>query len=164
MAQTKVCIVDTHPEALAEILAAHAAARDREACGALLGRVLLDRVVIEAFQVARNAHPAPATAFLLHPEDALAARRAAEGRGLRVVGTWHGHLRGEPFPSQVDVAGLAAAALAPGAEGAPVEAPHVFAISGRGSGRAPVLRAFLPDAGRPPREVTLRIVRRRGSR
>lgn len=159
-----VHLVDTHPEALADILAAHAQAGDAEACGTLLGRVLPDRVVIEAFQAARNAHPAPADAFLLHPEDALAARRDAEGRGLRVVGTWHGHRRGAPFPSEADVAGLAAAATAPGAGGAPAGVVHVFAISGRGSGRVPVLRAFLHHAGRHAREVTLRVVRRSAAR
>ena len=164
MAQPSVRVVDTHPEALAEILAAHVAAGEREACGALLGRVLPDRVVVEAFQAARNAHPAPTHAFLLHPEDALAAQRSAQGRGLCVVGTWHGHRRGAAFPSDADAAGLAAATLAPGAAGRPAEVPHVFAISGCGSGRAPVLRAFLQDAGRFPREVTLRVVRSRSAR
>jgi proteasome lid subunit RPN8/RPN11 len=160
--QPSVRWVDTQPEALADILAAHAAAGEAEACGALLGSVHGDRVVVEAFQAARNAHPSPTAAFLLHPEDALEAHRAASGRGLRVVGTWHAHPAGGPFPSEADAAGLAAASLAPGAGGAPAEVPHVFAISGRGTGRAPVLRAFLPDGRRYPREVTLRIVRRRG--
>jgi proteasome lid subunit RPN8/RPN11 len=161
VAQSPVRCVVTHPGALAEILAAHAAAGEAEPCGALLGRVDGDRVVIEAFQAARNAHPAPAAAFLLHPEDALEAHRAAAGRGLRVVGTWHAHRRGGAFPSEADAAGLAAASLAPGQDGVPAQVPHVFAISGRGSGNATVLRAFLPDGDRPPREVRLRIVRSR---
>jgi proteasome lid subunit RPN8/RPN11 len=163
LAAILVRFVETHPEALAEILAAHAAAGDREACGALLGRVHGNRVIVEALQAARNAHPQPEAAFLLHPEDALDARRAAAGRGLHVVGTWHAHRVGGPFPSFADAAGLAAAATAPGEGGVPEQTPHVFAITGRGSGRATVLRAFLPDGARAPREVALRIVRRRGA-
>jgi proteasome lid subunit RPN8/RPN11 len=71
-----------------------------ECCGLLLGG--LGRIVESAR--ARNAADMPATRYLIEPEDHFAAIRRARAAGLEVVGAYHSHPVGPPFPSARDVA------------------------------------------------------------
>lgn len=87
------------PRAVLAAIEAHAArAAPEEACGVLVGR---DGVVARAVAV-RNAHPRPEDAFLLEPQELLAAVLAAEGDGVDVLGFYHSHPRGPPRPSATD--------------------------------------------------------------
>lgn len=122
----------------------------REPCGYLVGTLRADELWVERAPAGANVHPAPARAFALAPLEHLAARRAARADGLRVIGCWHGHLRGDARPSRADLAGL-------GPLG-----PALMLILGREPGREPpVLRAWrrdaqaAPGAGLPVREVPL---------
>ena len=44
------------------------------------------------------------TRFLIDPKDHIAARRAARGRGLEVLGFYHSHPHSPAWPSPTDVA------------------------------------------------------------
>jgi proteasome lid subunit RPN8/RPN11 len=137
------------PDAVGALLEAWRRPAGAEPCGLLLGGV--DRAGIRVREVAAlpNRHATPDRAFLLDPADQTEARRAAEARGLAVVGYWHGHLRGGPFPGWQDREGAEAAARAGGI------AASAMLIAGCGSGGHPVLRAFVPR-GRRLIEVPLR--------
>jgi proteasome lid subunit RPN8/RPN11 len=69
-----------------------------ECCGLLLGAG--DAIV--ASVRARNAAAEPATRFLIDPQDHIAARRDARGRGLDVRGFYHSHPRSPAAPSATD--------------------------------------------------------------
>jgi len=88
---------------------AWARAAGMEPCGYLLGAAGCDESpnVLEAV-AGRNTHPQPEGAYQLEPEEQLRVAREARGRGLRVVGFWHGHLVGPPVPSRADLDGVAA--------------------------------------------------------
>ena len=69
-----------------------------ECCGLLLGTG--EQIV--ASVRARNVAEAPATRFLIDPENHIAARRDARGRGLEVRGFYHSHPRSPAAPSETD--------------------------------------------------------------
>jgi proteasome lid subunit RPN8/RPN11 len=135
--------------ALRSVLSAHASATGAEPCGVLLGRAAPRAIRIEEAVSTGNAHPRPETAFLLAPAEVLRIGRDARERGLSIVGAWHGHPSGSADVSTADARGLSAGADAPGTPAGPSRAPFVFLISGRGAGRAPVVRAFGPGPGGP---------------
>lgn len=77
-------------------------AAPNEACGVMLGRRVGARLEVLAVRMGRNLATDPARAFELHPEDHLAAERAAEASGLELVGVWHSHPRAPAQPSPID--------------------------------------------------------------
>jgi proteasome lid subunit RPN8/RPN11 len=84
-------------------MAAHAyACYPEEACGLLIGSPE-DRDTISGFVPMRNA-AASARVYELDPLEHLRAERAAEDRGLEVLGVMHSHTHTEPYPSPTDVA------------------------------------------------------------
>ena len=123
--------------ALDRILEAHAEARGREPCGLLLGT--RDRggrrlSVAEAVTV-ENVHPSPGAGWRMAPEAQLEASRDGRGRGLEIVGTWHGHLASPPIPGRADAEGYREARI-------PGTPPRVLVIVGKGSGPFPLVRAW----------------------
>jgi proteasome lid subunit RPN8/RPN11 len=140
--------------AMETVLAAHAAADSgtKEPCGLLLGKSEVGRIEVADVRVLDNIHATPDRAFLLPAAGAVAAARQAREKGLAVVGVWHGHLQGPARLSESDAAGLASASRA--GEGKAVETTYVFLVSGRGVGRARIVRAFVQQRARP-REVRL---------
>jgi proteasome lid subunit RPN8/RPN11 len=75
-----------------------------ECCGALLGRDGEDGARVSAVVEIPNARrEARGRHFLVSPRDYLAAERAAESRGLRLLGFYHSHPDHPARPSAVDL-------------------------------------------------------------
>jgi len=109
------------------------AAAGREPCGYVLGRRCpAGRLEVTAVTPGRNVHPEARRAWRLAPEEQLRVGRGARGRGLRVIGHWHGHLVGAPVPGHADRAGRSARGQA------------LQLIVGRGPGLSTGVRAWLP--------------------
>lgn len=71
-----------------------------ECCGLLLG----SSSRIKAAVPARNIHPTPTTHFEIDPQALIDAHRTARSGGPEVIGYYHSHPGGEPFPSITDQA------------------------------------------------------------
>ena len=69
-----------------------------EGCGLLLGS---GHYVADVVQLVNNASE-PASRYALDPLAYLRAERAAEARGLSVVGIWHSHPHSAAVPSETD--------------------------------------------------------------
>lgn len=69
-----------------------------EICGLLLGETgrIVDAVAT------RNSAPDPTSSFALDASDHLMTSRRARERGLRIVGHYHSHPGGSPWPSRAD--------------------------------------------------------------
>lgn len=76
-------------------------AEPREACGLLIGRGVGLRARVERATLAHNLSRDPRR-FELDPLDQLAAERAAESIGARVLGAWHSHVDTAAVPSPRD--------------------------------------------------------------
>jgi proteasome lid subunit RPN8/RPN11 len=86
-----------------QLLAACSARLPEEACGLLIGRVEGAALRITRVVEARNlAGENRRERFELHPEDFLAAERAAGDAGHRIVGVWHSHPQSSAVPSALD--------------------------------------------------------------
>lgn len=144
------------PEAVSALLASQTEATKAEPCGLLVGRRAGETAHIRLAVAIPNAHMTPDRGFLLATREALEAARASRDAGHAILGTFHGHLRGAPFPSAADIAGLAAASLGPGSANAPNALAHVFVIVGRGQGPRPVMRSWTWRANRL-REIPMRV-------
>jgi proteasome lid subunit RPN8/RPN11 len=140
------------PHAVRALLDAYASASGEEPCGLLLGRRRGDAAWIDEAIALRNVHAEPRRAFLLDPAGHLGAARDARERGLEVLGTWHGHLEGPPYPGLADAEGMSAFRAIPG-DATP--GPALLAIVGRGTTGRAVLRVFAPGPD-GPREIPLR--------
>jgi len=81
-----------------QLLEAAQAAHPHECCGLLLGR--FGR--IETARPARNVHSQPATHFEIDPQALIDAHRAARQGGPSLIGYYHSHPGGEPYPSRTD--------------------------------------------------------------
>jgi proteasome lid subunit RPN8/RPN11 len=71
-----------------------------ECCGVLLG---CGTVIVDSIAT-RNIAGSPRSRFVIDPQDHIAARRTARGRGLDVVGFYHSHPRTAARPSETDAA------------------------------------------------------------
>lgn len=71
-----------------------------EACGLLAG--VPGSHVVSAFYPCGNAERS-ARVYTVDPRDHLRAERAAEERGLEIVGVMHSHTHTEAYPSPTDV-------------------------------------------------------------
>ena len=112
-------------DAVDEIVAHARDAFPDECCGLLVGTP----ESVECAVRARNLREGPAR-YLIDPADHFAAIRTARDKGLSVVGAYHSHPAGPPFPSETDVAEATSPAF-------------VYLIVSAGSGREPpVVRAF----------------------
>jgi proteasome lid subunit RPN8/RPN11 len=87
-----------HAAALESVIEHAREAAPHECCGLLLGH---GEDITDAVRT-RNISDAPATRFLIDPEDHIVARRAAHARGLDVVGFYHSHPRSPAEPSERD--------------------------------------------------------------
>lgn len=143
---------------LAGLLEAHRAASGKEPCGILVGTSSATGIDVVACWPVVNAHVDPSRAFQLPPAEVVAAQERARERGFDVVGTWHGHLEGEARLSGADVAGLLAAAKAPGSGGVSAVRPHVFLVSAGRAGARVIVRAFVRGAAGDAAEVPLRVL------
>lgn len=86
------------------LLAASSARLPEEACGLLIGRVEGAALRITRVVEARNlASDGGGQRFELHPEDYLAAERAARDEGQEIVGVWHSHPQSRAVPSDLDL-------------------------------------------------------------
>ena len=81
-----------------QIFSAARAAHPREACGILLGRA--GRIIVA--RETRNIHPKPETHFEIDPQALIDAHRAEREGGLQIMGYFHSHPTGEPYPSETD--------------------------------------------------------------
>ena len=78
-----------------------------ECCGALLGRDANsegrpEREILELYPLVNRREDSPRTRFSVAPGDVVAADRAAEARGLDVVGWYHSHPDHPARPSEYD--------------------------------------------------------------
>ena len=80
------------------ILSAAWEAMPNEACGLLLGR--FGR--IQTARPTRNLHPTPETHFEIDPQALIDTHRAEREGGLKLMGYFHSHPTGEPYPSDTD--------------------------------------------------------------
>ena len=91
------------PAALAERIVAHCrAGLPNEACGLLAG----DDAIVRAVYPIVNADASPFS-YTIQPAGHFAALVDAERRGWDLIGAFHSHVDGPPYPSQRDVAGAA---------------------------------------------------------
>ena len=86
-------------DSLQTLLAAAAAAPDREICGLLFGAS--DR--IERVDAAENVADCPHDMFEIDPRALFAALRAERAGGMRLVGHYHSHPNGSAEPSLRDL-------------------------------------------------------------
>jgi len=91
-----------HIELTRNAVAAMTAAAQKEhpceACGILLG----DGNRITAFRQTSNVHPQPEKHFEIDPQALIDAHRDARSGGPMVIGYYHSHPTGTPFPSATD--------------------------------------------------------------
>jgi proteasome lid subunit RPN8/RPN11 len=85
-----------------EILTHTRAGLPNEACGLLAG----DSSGVHAVYPTVNADPSPVS-YTIDPAGHFAALQDAERRGLELIGAFHSHVDGPPYPSPRDVAGAA---------------------------------------------------------
>ena len=130
------------PEAVDSLLKAYGAAAATEPCGLLLGARQGAVVWIREAPALRNVHPSPDRAFLLDPDEQIRVATAARQRGREVIGAWHGHVRGGPFPGEQDVSGAAPVEDLPSRHA-------VLVIVGRGTRGRAVMRAYALGRGGP---------------
>ena len=71
-----------------------------EACGALLGRDA--GMVSETIALPNRERDAPRRRFTVAPTDYLAVEKAADERGLTLLGFWHSHPDHPARPSETD--------------------------------------------------------------
>jgi proteasome lid subunit RPN8/RPN11 len=76
------------------------AAGDAEICGLLIG----SSAAIEDALAIANAAPEPSSGFLLDPKRQIEGVRNARRSGIAVIGHYHSHPSGDPFPSPADAA------------------------------------------------------------
>lgn len=89
---------------VAEAIAADVLASPRrEICGLLFGTP--ERIACH--QACRNVATSPADSFEIDPAALIAAYRAERGGGPRIVGCYHSHPSGAPYPSPRDAAAAA---------------------------------------------------------
>jgi len=87
-------------EAMSAMRAHSQACVPDEACGALLGRGERITEVVPLI----NSAPQPRIEFLIDPRALLETERAAERRGLEVIGYFHSHPASSARPSARDLA------------------------------------------------------------
>jgi proteasome lid subunit RPN8/RPN11 len=139
--------VGVEPSVLRRLLDLHASAGASEPCALLLGAASAREIRVEDACPAENVHPRPDVAFEAAPGACLEAARRARESGRAIVGAFHGHGARRADLSTSDATALLHAAAAPGSEGEPVPVPFAYLVSGRGAGRAPVLRGFVAHGG-----------------
>ena len=75
-----------------------------ECCGAMLGRNLEDKKVVEDALPLENAYAGKQGArYELRPEDLLQAEKAARARGLDLIGIFHSHPDCDAYFSETDL-------------------------------------------------------------
>jgi len=139
--------VAIEPAVLGRLLNIHRRVSAIEPCALLVGSASGSSIVVEAAIEAPNVHPKPDRAFAVGPAVLFEAARRARAAGRSVVGAWHGHGQRRAELSVADHAGVLATGVSPGAGGRPEAAPFVYVVSGKGAGRAIVVRAFLASRG-----------------
>lgn len=95
--------------AVAEEIRRHGAETyPEECCGALLGRDAPDggagqeREIVELLRLTNQREDSPHNRFSVAPREVIAADRAAQSRGLEVVGWYHSHPDHPARPSEYD--------------------------------------------------------------
>nr|WP_298925790.1 M67 family metallopeptidase [uncultured Erythrobacter sp.] len=83
-----------------QLLDAALAAHPLECCGLLLGRAGRITVVREC----ANVHPTPQSHFEIDPQALIDAHKVEREGGLRLMGYFHSHPKGDPHPSETDKA------------------------------------------------------------
>jgi proteasome lid subunit RPN8/RPN11 len=76
-----------------------------ECCGALLGREAEaggPRDIVDLFPLVNRREDSPRNRFSVEPRDVLEADRAAQARGLDVIGWYHSHPDHPARPSEFD--------------------------------------------------------------
>lgn len=109
-----------------------------EACGLLAGDP--DTAKVAVFYPCRNAAES-SRVYTIDPRDHLHADRAAEARGLELIGVMHSHTHTEAYPSPTDV------------EQAPDPAWHYVIVSLKRE--APVLRSYRITSGNISEEAVV---------
>lgn len=71
----------------------------RECCGLLAGR---DEIITHIFP-ATNAHPQPATAYEIAPQELFRVMKEIRAKELQLMGIYHSHPHGENRPSRSDI-------------------------------------------------------------
>lgn len=71
----------------------------QECCGLLAGR---DEVITHIFP-ATNAHPRPATAYEIAPQELFRVMKEMRAANLQLLGIYHSHPDGENRPSRSDI-------------------------------------------------------------
>jgi [CysO sulfur-carrier protein]-S-L-cysteine hydrolase len=71
----------------------------QECCGLLAGS---DGIITTIF-AATNAHPQPAIAYEIAPQELFQCMREMRARDLQLLGIYHSHPRGENVPSPTDI-------------------------------------------------------------
>ena len=94
--------------ALAQVIRAHGVRTyPHECCGALLGRDGnggggSEREIVEALALENQRDDSPRNRFSVAPRDVIDADRAAQAKGLDVVGWYHSHPDHPARPSEFD--------------------------------------------------------------
>lgn len=94
--------LDMTADQLTRVLAAARDCAPRECCGLLVGHADGDAVVVSEVVPAANCAADDLVAFEIEPATLLATHRQARAAGRAVVGWYHSHPDGLPFPSARD--------------------------------------------------------------
>ncbi|QHS16279.1 desampylase [Halopenitus persicus] len=95
-----------YDDVVAHAIEGREAADPVEVCGVLAGRFDEDgdRSTVTETHRASNAAETPRTRYLIDPEEQFAILEAIEAAGDEVVGFYHSHPTGPPYPSETDAA------------------------------------------------------------
>jgi proteasome lid subunit RPN8/RPN11 len=96
-------MIRIQPDAWTEMVAHARATYPNECCGAMLGSNNGEKTVQVAMPLKNAFEGAQATRYELHPEDLLAADRAARDRGMDLIGIYHSHPDCDAYFSQTDL-------------------------------------------------------------
>jgi len=79
-------------------------ASPEECCGLLIGKKILDEVIIERVKITKNIYPYDKrVGYVVDPLEHLEAEKEAEKEGMEVVGVYHSHIGLQPSPSMRDL-------------------------------------------------------------
>lgn len=92
-------VVRIRPGVLAAMREEVAKTPEQECCGLLAGR---DGIITQIFS-ATNAHPNPATAYEIAPQELFGVMKQLREEKLQLLGIYHSHPDGENRPSPTDV-------------------------------------------------------------
>ncbi|MCC3376363.1 M67 family metallopeptidase [Cohnella sp. REN36] len=146
---TTIRSISVQPELLGDLVETCRIRLPSEACGVIVGKRAGDEVLAQRFILLRNVAADPLRSFRFAPEEWVRIYSETQKNQREIVGFFHVHPRGEPYPSAADLAGWDGSGTywIVGSSG---DAPAVRAYALRPDGKLRDLA--LPSLSRPGRQ------------